>query len=86
MFGQGYFGKSYFGGTYFGLNVDVIIIVKPKFKYPSDSSPGDDYESKTIRVNKKKFELNKDKVINQLIREDEELVAVIILAIKEGII
>lgn len=83
MFGGGYFGKDYFGGDYFPPTIGVIIITKPK---PGTvSGPGGDIY--TIRRHEiETRELEDNRFLARLVREDEEIIRIIIEAIQEGII
>ncbi len=83
MFGASFFGKTFFGGTYFGTNIKVTVVVKPR-NLPS-SSGGSEYTQNTIEISKKKFEKDRQKIIDQLLREDEELINIIIELVIVGI-
>jgi len=84
MFGAGFFGKTFFGGTYFGPNLEVIVVVKPKGK--GDPQIGTSAITRRTLVTKKKYLKDPDKILKQLIREDEELIRIIVQAIDSGII
>jgi len=84
MFGTAYFGKTYFGGTYFGPNILVTVVVRKKPKAEEDSAPGPDDE---YTVYKKEMpKADKDKYLAQIMREDEEIIAIIVAAVESGII
>jgi len=85
MFGGSFFGKTYFGGTYFGLNVTVTIVVRPSISIPSGGRQGE-YTKRSMTLSKKEFEKDRQKHIDQLLREDEELINIIIELVKSGTI
>jgi len=86
MFGGAFFGKTYFGGTYFGPNVEVTIVIKKKRTEESVSGAEDEYTVKTKVIRKDEYEPNKMKIFTQILQEDEEIVAIIVAAIKAGIV
>ena len=83
MFGHSYFGASYYGPTYFGPAVEITVITRVK----STSGGGGQGPSITrkMKVTKEVFEKD-DKLIQQLVREDEEILLIIVKAIEAGII
>jgi len=87
MFGAAFFGKSYFGGTYWGPNVDVIVVVKPKGpSHPGGGRNLDVYTTRKMTLSKSVFEADRQKHLDQLIREDEEIVQIIVKLIESGTI
>jgi hypothetical protein len=66
----------------FGAFLDVAVIVKPSIKARriSDGSTGDARVVRRIRVSK----FDRDAVIRQLVREDEELIGIIISRTERG--
>jgi len=88
MFGASFFGKSYFGGEYWGPNVEVIVVVTPKkgTSHLGGSRNLDAYNIRRKILPKAAFEADRQKHLDQLIREDEEIIQIIVRAIKAGII
>lgn len=84
MFGGGYFGKDYFGGDYFPPTIGVIIVTKPK--EPPSGPGGDVYTIRRKVVDRDRFEKDRDELLAQIVREDEEIIRIIIEAINSGVI
>ena len=85
MFGASHFGTTYFGASYFGPKVLLSIVVKSK---RPDSVSGADggYTIRTEKVSKNLFEKHQEKILKQIMQDDEELIAIITTAINAGII
>lgn len=89
MFGGVFFGKTYFGDTFFGPNVLITVVVRKKpSKEIEDSAPGsnDEYTIRTKKIAKSDIKTEKERILAQIMQEDEEIIAIIVAAIQSGII
>lgn len=86
MFGGSYFGNSYFGGNYWGPNVEVIAVVRGKSHPSGGGRSQDGYTVRRKILPKSAFEADRQKHLDQLIREDEEIVQIIVKLIEAGVI
>jgi len=86
MFGASYFGKSYFGGNYWGPNVEIIAVVQAGTSQPSGGGRNLAYTVRRKILPKSAFEADRQKHIDQLVREDEEIIQIIVKLIEAGTI